>query len=266
MEQHFTSSTFREKLIEHLFIGELLKISWLRGECSLEVAKPEVDNRGYDVIMERAGVVRHVQLKTSHRGALAASQNVHVGLEDKPAGCVVWIQFDEASLALGPFLFYGGVGSQKLPALDGFRVAKHTKANASGVKAERPGIRKVPKGRFQALATVDDVFAMLFGPPYSQAKLKQLQDGLHAVINARLAEFALVLEEPMPRLGQRAPTSADPAWFPVRGMYGGFSYWVDGAGSDQRLIVESWSRVDEGSGQRHVVGEEGVALLDEGFV
>jgi len=38
MDQHFLKSAFREKLIEHLLIGELLKISWARGDCSLEVA------------------------------------------------------------------------------------------------------------------------------------------------------------------------------------------------------------------------------------
>ncbi|WP_020506697.1 hypothetical protein [Lamprocystis purpurea] len=52
MDQHFLKSAFREKLIEHLLIGELLKISWARGDCSLEVAKPEVDNQGYDVLAE----------------------------------------------------------------------------------------------------------------------------------------------------------------------------------------------------------------------
>lgn len=59
--QHFRHSSFREKLIEHLFIRELLKLSWLQGDCSLEVAKPEVDNRGYDIVVERDGVVRHIQ-------------------------------------------------------------------------------------------------------------------------------------------------------------------------------------------------------------
>jgi len=45
MEQHYLKSSFREKLIEHLFIGELLKLSWLEGGCALEIAKPEVDNQ-----------------------------------------------------------------------------------------------------------------------------------------------------------------------------------------------------------------------------
>lgn len=36
MERHFRFSSFREKLIEHLFVGEMLKASWQSGDCSLE--------------------------------------------------------------------------------------------------------------------------------------------------------------------------------------------------------------------------------------
>jgi hypothetical protein len=162
-DQHYRYSSYREKLIEHLFVGELLKLSWLRGECSLEVAKPEVDSRGYDVIIERNGVVRHIQLKASHRDAIARSQKVHVGLAQKGSGCVVWIQFDEATLSLGPFLFFGGKPGEALPSLVECRVGKHVKANAQGIKAERPDIRVVPKTRFERLETVEAVFSALFG-------------------------------------------------------------------------------------------------------
>ena len=40
MTQDSENSSFREKLIEHLFVAELLKISW-RKDCLLGVAKPE---------------------------------------------------------------------------------------------------------------------------------------------------------------------------------------------------------------------------------
>lgn len=163
MEHHFRFSSFREKLIEHLFIGELLKLSWLRGECSLEGAKPEVDSRGYDVIIERNGIVRHIQLKTSHRQAIATGQKVHLALEGKPSGCVVWIQFDAGTLELGPFLFFGNEPGQPLPPIADLKVAKHTKANAEGKKAERPEIRTVPKSRFRKLQTIGEVFSTLFG-------------------------------------------------------------------------------------------------------
>ncbi|MCV6612528.1 MAG: hypothetical protein OIF55_17335 [Amphritea sp.] len=162
MDNHFLKSSFREKLIEHLFIGEMLKLSWKGGSCSIEVAKPEVDNQGYDLILEHEDVIRHVQLKTAHRNAKTAKQKVHLALNKKPSGCVIWIYFNEETLELGPFLFFGADPKQPLPCIEGMRVAKHTKANAQGIKNERPEIREIPKGQFLKLATAEDLYAKLF--------------------------------------------------------------------------------------------------------
>lgn len=71
-------SSYREKLIEHLFVGELLRFAWLEKQAELEVARPEVDRSGYDVILEAGGIVRHVQLKSSSASAATAQQNVHL--------------------------------------------------------------------------------------------------------------------------------------------------------------------------------------------
>jgi hypothetical protein len=44
------------------------------------------------------------------------------------------------------------------------RVARHTKANAEGKKAERPDHRIVPRGRFEKLGSLNEVLERLFGP------------------------------------------------------------------------------------------------------
>jgi hypothetical protein len=162
MEQHYLKSSFREKLIEHLFIGELLKLSWREGGCSLEIAKPEVDNQGYDLIAEQNGVIRHIQLKAAHREAKAAKQKVHIALSSKPSGCVVWVYFEEQTLELGPLLFFGSSAGSPLPNIESFKVAKHTKGNAEGRKAERPEIREVPRTKFVRYSTVLELYARLF--------------------------------------------------------------------------------------------------------
>jgi hypothetical protein len=158
MTQHTENSSYREKLIEHLFVGELLKLSWLHHGCSLDVAKPEVDNSGYDLIAEVKGLVRHIQLKTSIIGGKTANQKVHTKLAEKPSGCVVWIYFNEDTLHLGPFFYFevdaGSLGGRKL--------AKHTKGNKDGVKAERPNLRVVPKGSFTKFESIEDIYARLF--------------------------------------------------------------------------------------------------------
>ena len=164
-EQHFLHSAFREKLIEHLFVAELLKISWKRSDCLLEIAKPEVDTRGYDLIAEHEELVRHVQLKTTHSLARASGQNVHVALAKKPSGCVIWIVFDSETLQLGPFLFYGGPAGAPLPNMTDMKFAKHTKADMQGVKAVRKDLRRVPKARFKRVENIDDLFEVLFSEP-----------------------------------------------------------------------------------------------------
>lgn len=160
--KHIEYSSFREKLIEHLFISELLKIAWQKGDCHLEVAKPEVDNAGYDVIIEANGIIRHIQLKASYLGGKTSRQNVHVRLAGKPSGCVVWVYFDEETLELGPFFFFGSAPGVPLPSLENTKTAKHTKADSGGNKSERPNIREVNKALFTSYESAKDIFEALF--------------------------------------------------------------------------------------------------------
>jgi hypothetical protein len=162
MNKHSELSSFREKLVEHLFVGELLKLSWRSDSCDIEVASPEVDNAGYDLIAEANGIVRHIQLKASFVGSRTASQKIHLRLARKPSGCVIWIYFNSDTLELGPLLFFGGKPGQPLPALTGARIGKHTKGNKSGHKAERPHIRVINKGQFKRLDSVEDLYSALF--------------------------------------------------------------------------------------------------------
>ena len=162
MSEHSINSSYREKLIEHLFIGELLKISWADGSCPLEIGKPEVDNAGYDIIAEANGIIRHIQLKTSHIGSRTSSQKVHIKLAEKPSGCVVWIHFNEKTLALGPYYFFGSLRGEPLSDISDARVARHTKGNKTGYKAERPNIRIVSKGKFTRYTSTTELYSALF--------------------------------------------------------------------------------------------------------
>jgi len=96
--------------------------------------------------------------------------------------------------------------------------------------------------------------------------LQQIQQHFHAVIRERadqhVQEHALRLPELEPLLEMAAPK----LWFAVPGMYGGFHFWLDQIAGDAVLIAESWHRVVEGSGQRHLISPHGSLLLAEGFV
>lgn len=180
--EHNLYSSYREMLLEHLFAGAVMRHLWLRDVGRLEMLKPQVDDSGYDLVLEAHAIVRHIQLKASHHGAATPGVNINVALAEKPSGCVIWLRFDPATLEFGPFLWFGGEPGAKLPDMTSFRVTTHAKANAKGIKTERPNIRYVPKASFDRLQSIEEVVARLFGgmPACSSGTLVPGPEGVDA--------------------------------------------------------------------------------------
>ena len=160
-------SSFRENMLEHVFIAELQQEAWFRRWTTMEILRSEVDDSGYDIVAECDGVVRYIQLKASRPEAKVSFQKVNISLAEKPGGCVVWMQYEEDRarpnrVALG-YLYFGRAVGQTLPSLEGFKTATHTKANAKGVKAERPAIREIRKSQFERIETAEALMVKLFG-------------------------------------------------------------------------------------------------------
>ena len=155
-------SSFREKLLEHVFVAELLQEVWLGNRQMVEVLRSEVDNSGYDLLLERGGVIRYVQLKSSRLGAKTSRQTVNSHLADKPGGCVIWLVFQECNQRVKlEYLVFPDDPSGR-PDL-GNKIGRHTKANATGYKAERPNTRVISKSLFRKKQTTSDLVGWLFG-------------------------------------------------------------------------------------------------------
>jgi hypothetical protein len=138
----------------------------LRFGKRVEVLRPEIDASGFDVVLECEGILRHVQLKTTRAGGRATKQKVNIALGSRIGGCIVWLvrSVDEERQRVAfTYRFFGGGPGDPLPPLDGFRVARHVKGNAQGIKAERPAIRWVPKGQFEEFADVGALLERMFG-------------------------------------------------------------------------------------------------------
>jgi hypothetical protein len=159
---HFAESSARENLIEHVFLGELLRGLWRKNVRDLEVLHPEVDSGGYDLALEFRGLTRHVQLKSSFTGAKRSEITASVRLLDRPSACILWIFFDPDTLALGPFLWFGGAPGERIPSM-GEKIARHTKPNAKLEKADRLAHRVIAKKSFEKLDTIKDVITKLVG-------------------------------------------------------------------------------------------------------
>ena len=162
--EHSLYSSYREALLEHLLVGELMRHMWVRGLGRLEVLQTQVDDSGYDLVLEARSVIRHVQIKATFRGSRTQRFNVNIALSTKPSGCVVVVLFHPETLAIGPFWWFGAPPGEPLPSLDEFLVAKHTKGNAQGVKLSRPNIRVLPWAAMDELDSIEALCNRLFGP------------------------------------------------------------------------------------------------------
>ncbi|MDF3072942.1 MAG: hypothetical protein K0S54_609 [Alphaproteobacteria bacterium] len=161
MDSHYIHSSFLEKVLEHIFVGECLRRLWRRGIRNAEVLRSEVDGSGYDVVIEARGITRYIQLKASFNGAKASSQKVNAALVEKRGGCVVWLGFDRDSLQLGPYRWFGADPSQRLDLRD-LKKAKHTKGDSTGKKKERANTFIIPGSRFERFQELDDLLERLF--------------------------------------------------------------------------------------------------------
>ncbi len=62
--KHTLHSSFREAVLEHLLLGELLSHFWLAGTHAAAL-RPNVDDAGYDVLIEANGIMRHIQCEAT---------------------------------------------------------------------------------------------------------------------------------------------------------------------------------------------------------
>ncbi len=172
VERHYLTSSFRETLVEHRLLADLLTVAWLRGHV-LEVSRAETDQFGYDVVLTLGEVTRHAQIRASRAGARTSRQAINVALSRKPSGCVVWVflKESEGGIDVPHYLFFGGKPGQRLPDL-GDTLGKNPRS-----KTARPNTRVVLKGQFKKLSTAEELFDQLFGPPGAPADDENGPDG-----------------------------------------------------------------------------------------
>ncbi len=159
---HFRHSTLREKIAEHLFIGELLRRLWQLGVFEAEVLRSEFDAGGYDLVLSCREIVRHIQFKTIIAGGKAQSVKLSLRLAEKPSGCAVWMVLSD-ELQIRSFLWFGGEPGQPLPDISVAKVARHTKADATGTKKARDNHRIVARSRFETVPSLDMLITKLLG-------------------------------------------------------------------------------------------------------
>ncbi|MCK5911374.1 MAG: hypothetical protein KAG62_15625 [Caulobacter sp.] len=161
-EHHAFHSVLRERIVEHVFLGGLLRHLWRMRRFDVEVLRAEFDAGCYDLVVRCGAVIRYIQLKVGRLGGATASVKVSLGLSGRPGGCVIWIVVDD-DLNIDHFRWFGDAPESALPGLEALKVARHVKGNAQGEKLERANHRVLPKSRFERIDGFDALSIRLFG-------------------------------------------------------------------------------------------------------
>jgi hypothetical protein len=159
-ELDFTHSVLRGRIVEHIFVGEILRRLWLRRITNVEVLRSEFDAHGYDIVMSRGDIVRHIQLKTQAGGKISVSRS----LSEKPSGCVIWITLNRETLDMPSFRWFGGEPGNPLPDISSFRSPKRPTHNAQRERPERKNHVAVKPSDFSKPKSLDEIIVCLFGP------------------------------------------------------------------------------------------------------
>lgn len=157
-----TFSSTREKILEHRFIAEVTSELWRRAQFDFAVSHSEVDNSGYDLIMEVGRVTRHIQLKAMQSTGKRRDFDLQIRLGEKASGCAILMLHDPISLAIERYCLFAAGPGVPLPHL-GDKMVRHTKGDAQGVKAERPALRNVPITMFVPVDGIGELVDRLFG-------------------------------------------------------------------------------------------------------
>lgn len=165
-----TLSLYREHLFAQLFVADLLKAAWVGGYPPLEVAHPEVDFQGYDLILTCGRVTRHVQVKGGRRLSRRGRRARCFGIQ--AVACVIFLRptvFGAVDIRF-VYRFFGAAPGQPL-TLTGLRTARATTYARTGAgepylkeRSKRSNHRRVSVGRFDKGVDPLGLLNKLFGP------------------------------------------------------------------------------------------------------
>lgn len=154
-------SSLVEKVLEYRFLAGVTA-ELLRRDAAFDVMRSDVDCHGHDLVIEANRIMRHIQLKAMVAGGKRADVTIHAALAAKASGCVVWMIYDPSTFEPLSFRWFGGPPGEAMPD-PGERVARHARANAEGIKAERAMHRVIKGGRFSELPDFATLVDVLFG-------------------------------------------------------------------------------------------------------
>jgi hypothetical protein len=144
-------SSHVENVLRHAFLAELAGEVWRDDPNEpLGISKAEVDDSGYDLVLERNGTIRRVQMKHAHEQKTPKSFSVRVEFATYPGSCIVVISHTLSDLKPASYSFYGGGPDEEMPYIEAHRTTKSpVRRGADGKRKLRVNYRDVPFSRFK---------------------------------------------------------------------------------------------------------------------
>jgi hypothetical protein len=161
-KQHHENSSLREVIVEHQFIAATLRLLWQNGITDAEILRSEFDGYGYDLVLSKGSIVRHIQIKS---GLALKRVSIASSLGKRPSGCVVFIQIDD-DLNMGPYYWFGGKPNEGLGGLDELGATKRATHNSQGVRPTRSNHRDLPKTKFSKVHSLEELLGLLLGEEF----------------------------------------------------------------------------------------------------
>jgi hypothetical protein len=152
---HSIHSSLREKVIEHKFISDVLSFLWSKRIYDVEIAKSEIDNAGYDVIITANKKTRYIQLKSSQKKVKSFPINLRLWEKENPF--VIWIMISEPikiDEQMQFIYYYASLKNINTNSLD-------TAINPRG-KKPRPNIKVLPTSNNFTQVTISELLKKLF--------------------------------------------------------------------------------------------------------
>jgi hypothetical protein len=159
-DKNTSFSTLRELLAENRFLSDLISAFWVNNLLDVEILRSDIDNSGYDIAVGYNEKVLYIQLKTKLVGGKTIEAPINIKLTNKENYAIVLMEIIEAPEHNSVNIKYYWWHNKNEKAIDVFsddKISKHTKANASGQKKERPNIRKVKYKEFDPIDIISIV-------------------------------------------------------------------------------------------------------------
>lgn len=157
-------SSHVENVLRHAFLAELASEVWRDDPNEpLGISNAEVDDSGYDVVIERNAIIRRIQIKQHHEGKVPRAYSVRVGFATYPGSCIVAIAHSLIDLRPVSYSYYGSGPEEPMPYIEAHRSTKAPgRRTADGQRIIRLKYRDVPFSRFKKNLSIRQLIEELF--------------------------------------------------------------------------------------------------------